>query len=70
MRVVGGIVFAVAALVLVAALRLMEGPVDLDFLKDRIAPQNGCVALPTAPGLGMDLDETKVRERREIMGDG
>ena len=34
---VGGIVFAVAALVLVAALRLMEGPVDLDFLKDRIA---------------------------------
>ena len=37
MRVVGGVVFAVAALVLVAALRLMEGPVDLDFLKDRIA---------------------------------
>jgi hypothetical protein len=36
MRVVGGIVFAVAALVLVAGLRLMEGPVDLDFLKDRI----------------------------------
>ena len=34
---VGGVVFAVAALVLVAALRLMEGPVDLDFLKDRIA---------------------------------
>jgi len=37
MRVVGGIVFAVAALVLVAALRLMAGPVDLDFLKHRIA---------------------------------
>ena len=37
MRVVAGIVFAVGALVLVAALRLMEGPVDLDFLKDRIA---------------------------------
>jgi len=37
MRVVAGIVFAVSALVLVAALRLMEGPVDLDFLKDRIA---------------------------------
>jgi len=36
MRVVGGVVFTVAALVLVAALRLMEGPVDLDFLKDRI----------------------------------
>lgn len=37
MRVVVGIVFAVGALVLVAALRLMEGPVDLDFLKQRIA---------------------------------
>ena len=36
-RVVGGVVFALAALALVAALRLMEGPVDLDFLKDRIA---------------------------------
>jgi len=36
-KVVGGIVFAVAALVLVAAIRLMEGPVDLDFLKHRIA---------------------------------
>lgn len=37
MRVVGGIVFAVSALVLVAALRLMEGPIDLDFLKHRVA---------------------------------
>ena len=36
MRVVGGVVFTIAALVLVAALRLMEGPVDLDFLKYRI----------------------------------
>ena len=34
---IAGIVFAVAALVVVAALRLMAGPVDLDFLKDRIA---------------------------------
>lgn len=46
MRVVAGIVFAVAALVMVAALRLTEGPVDLDFLKHRIAraaevPGNG-----------------------------
>ncbi|GEP53691.1 hypothetical protein RSO01_08570 [Reyranella soli] len=36
-KVVAGIVFAVSALVLVAAIRLMEGPVDLDFLKHRLA---------------------------------
>jgi hypothetical protein len=36
-KVVAGIVFAVTALVLVAAIRLMEGPVDLDFLKHRLA---------------------------------
>ena len=36
-RVVVGVVFALAVLVVVAALRLMAGPVDLDFLKDRIA---------------------------------
>ncbi len=30
-------VLAVTTLVVVAALRLMEGPVDLDFLKERIA---------------------------------
>lgn len=36
-RVVVGIILAVCALVVVAALRLMEGPVDLDFLKDRLA---------------------------------
>jgi L-alanine-DL-glutamate epimerase-like enolase superfamily enzyme len=40
------------------------------FLKDRIIPQNGSVALPTAPGLGMELDETRLRERREIMAEG
>ena len=32
-----GVVLAVAAVVLVAALRLMEGPVDLDFIKDKLA---------------------------------
>lgn len=37
MRVVLGVTLAVAALVLVAALRLLQGPVDLDFLKDRLA---------------------------------
>jgi Protein of unknown function/AsmA-like C-terminal region len=32
-----GVFLAVAALVVVAALRLMEGPVDLDFLKEKLA---------------------------------
>ncbi|MFZ5779228.1 MAG: DUF3971 domain-containing protein [Pseudomonadota bacterium] len=32
-----GVVLTVAALVAVAAIRLMDGPVDLDFLKERIA---------------------------------
>ncbi|CAN5750213.1 hypothetical protein BH11PSE3_BH11PSE3_23670 [soil metagenome] len=36
-RVVTVVVLSAAALVVVAALRLMEGPVDLDFLKARIA---------------------------------
>lgn len=44
MRVVAGVVLCLAALVMVAALRLMEGPVDLDFLKARI------VAAADVPG--------------------
>lgn len=32
-----GVVLAAAALVVVAAIRLMEGPVDLDFLKEKLA---------------------------------
>jgi L-alanine-DL-glutamate epimerase-like enolase superfamily enzyme len=36
------------------------------FLKDPIIPRNGAVPLPTTPGLGMELDETKIRERREV----
>lgn len=36
------------------------------FLKDPIIPENGSVSLPTAPGLGMDLDETKIYAREEI----
>lgn len=36
-RVTVGVVLALAALVVVGALRLMSGPVDLDFLKPRIA---------------------------------
>src|SRR5258708_14691735 len=37
LRVTVGVVLVLAALVVVAALRLMAGPVDLDFLKARIA---------------------------------
>ena len=36
-RVVGGVCLALAVIVVVAGLRLMAGPVDLDFLKARIA---------------------------------
>jgi L-rhamnonate dehydratase len=36
------------------------------FLKDRIAPQEGSVSLPTAPGLGMELDEARIQERKEM----
>ena len=43
-RVAVGVVLVVATLVVVAALRLMQGPVDLDFLKDRIT------RLADAPG--------------------
>lgn len=38
-RVVIGVVLAVAVLVAVVSLRLMSGPVDLDFLKTRIAQE-------------------------------
>lgn len=37
LRVAAGFVIGVAVLVVVAALRLMAGPVDLDFLKSRLA---------------------------------
>jgi L-alanine-DL-glutamate epimerase-like enolase superfamily enzyme len=36
------------------------------FLKDPIVPVNGHVTLPTAPGIGMELDEAKIEERREV----
>ena len=40
------------------------------FLKHPIVPQNGSVTLPTEPGLGMELDEAKIRERREVAPPG
>lgn len=36
------------------------------FLKTPLKPSNGVVALPTGPGLGMDLDEAKIEEQRVV----
>jgi L-rhamnonate dehydratase len=39
------------------------------FLKNPIVPVNGQVTLPTGPGIGMELDESKILDRREISFD-
>jgi L-rhamnonate dehydratase len=36
------------------------------FLKTPLKPVNGVVTLPTTPGLGMELDEDKMEQKREI----
>ena len=36
------------------------------FLADQLMPTNGRIAVPTTPGLGMDLDESKIEGRREL----
>jgi L-rhamnonate dehydratase len=36
------------------------------FLKAPLVPQGGVVTLPETPGLGMDLDEAKIEERRDL----
>jgi L-rhamnonate dehydratase len=36
------------------------------FLKTPLKPINGVVTLPTAPGLGMELDEDKMEQKREV----
>jgi L-alanine-DL-glutamate epimerase-like enolase superfamily enzyme len=36
------------------------------FLKDPVKPIDGQVTLPTAPGIGMELDEAKIESRREL----
>ena len=36
------------------------------FLKDPIRPEGGVVALPTAPGLGIELDESKIEAQCEL----
>ena len=36
------------------------------FLKTPITPQGGLIELPDTPGLGMDLDESKIEEQRTL----
>ena len=36
------------------------------FIKDPVRPVNGMVALPERPGLGIELDESKIQRRREL----
>ena len=36
------------------------------FLKEKLTPRNGTIPLPGGPGLGMALDESVVREEREL----
>ncbi len=54
LRIAVGLVLATTALVVVAALRLMSGPVDLDFMKPRIA------RLIDAPGNDIHPDFDKI----------
>ena len=39
------------------------------FLKDPIAPVNGEVSLPKGPGIGMELDEAKIQDMRDLSYD-
>ena len=36
------------------------------FLKYPLRPVDGFVEVPTAPGIGMELDEAKIEERVEL----
>ena len=36
------------------------------FLKHPVVPVNGQVTLPTAPGIGMELDDSKIQELRDV----
>ena len=38
------------------------------FMKDPLRPERGLIALPTAPGLGIELDPEKIQTRRELAG--
>jgi L-alanine-DL-glutamate epimerase-like enolase superfamily enzyme len=36
------------------------------FLREQVRPENGWVAVPEKPGLGIELDESKIETRREL----
>jgi len=36
------------------------------FHRDPVAPVNGVVACPELPGLGMELDHSRIESRREV----
>lgn len=36
------------------------------FLKDPLKPVNGVVTVPTGPGIGMELDESKIQQRQVV----
>lgn len=39
------------------------------FLAQPLRPSGGTIALPKTPGLGLDLDESKIEARREVTFD-
>ena len=39
------------------------------FFKQPVVPQDGVIRLSDAPGIGVDLDEAKIAERRELRWD-
>jgi L-rhamnonate dehydratase len=40
--------------------------INQHFLANPVTPQRGEFALPTLPGLGMDLDPTKIESQEEV----
>ncbi len=46
---------------------IRHAPAKQHFHADFLAPEGGSIALPTAPGLGIALDEAKVEERVELV---
>ena len=46
---------------------LQHGLVQQHFLTHKIEPQGGTIALPTAPGMSMELDEDAIEVREELL---
>jgi len=45
---------------------LQAGITGQHFYVDKIEPVNGYIALPTVPGIGIELDESAIHERQEL----